>query len=393
MIEQLCPEGVEYKKFADCCEYVRGITYNKGQEEQDERAEAWSVLRANNITLSNNTLNFMDVKRVSTSVKIKESQKLKKGDILICAGSGSKEHVGKVAYIFEDIPYTFGGFMAVIRSNSINSRFLFHILTGGGFKEYLGMALNSTTINNLNSSIIENFSIPLPPLPIQSEIVRILDKFSLLEAELEAELDCRKRQYEYYRDNLLNFKQIGGGSAQVIWMKLGEVAEVGTGSCNGNEAEDEGKYPFFVRSKIIKRKNDYQFDEEAIIIPGEGGIGDIFHYINGKYALHQRVYRIHFKTNGINVKFVYYYMMACFKKFILKKAVCATVTSIRKPMIEDFLIPVPPLAEQERIASILDRFEALTTDISQGLPAEIAARRQQYEYYRDMLLTFKRKTA
>ena len=83
--------------------------------------------------------------------------------------------------------------------------------------------------------------------------------------------------------------------------RIGDVAEVGTGSSNGNEAEDEGEYPFFIRSQTVKAKNDYEYDEEAIIIPGEGGVGDIYHYISGKYALHQRVYRIHFTERSINM--------------------------------------------------------------------------------------------
>lgn len=127
----------------------------------------------------------------------------------------------------------------------------------------------------------------------------------------------------------------------VEWKELREVAYIGTGSSNGNEATENGKYPLFVRSKIVKRIDTYEFDEEAIVIPGEGGIGDIFHYINGKYALHQRAYRIHLLSDEISTKFVCYYMMSNFKKFILQKAVNATVSSIRKPMIEKFPIPFP----------------------------------------------------
>lgn len=166
----------------------------------------------------------------------------------------------------------------------------------------------------------------------------------------------------------------------VRFCKIGEVAEVGTGSSNGNESDDNGKFPFFVRSQTIKRKNTYEYDEEAIIIPGEGGIGEIFHYINGKYALHQRVYRIHFISNLIDSRFAYYYLSAYFKAFILRKAVSATVTSIRKPMIEQFPIPLPPLPVQQEIVRILDHFTELT--------AELTARRKQYAYYRDALLTF-----
>lgn len=215
LINELCPEGVEFVKFKDCCDYVRGITYNKSKEVFDDNTPAWNVLRANNITLSNNHLNFDDVKRVSKEVKVKSTQMLKNGDILICAGSGSKDHIGKVAYIEKNLEYTFGGFMAVIRSTKINTRFLFHILTGNSFKQYLSLALNSSTINNLNSSVMGNFEFPLPPIEVQTEIVRILDKFTELEAELEAELDCRKRQYEYYRDKLLSFNNVGGARSRV----------------------------------------------------------------------------------------------------------------------------------------------------------------------------------
>ncbi len=169
----------------------------------------------------------------------------------------------------------------------------------------------------------------------------------------------------------------------VEYLEIREIAQVGTGSSNGNEAEEGGVFPFFVRSQTVKRKNDYEYDEEAIIIPGEGGIGDIFHYIKGKYALHQRVYRIHFTSPSINVKFAFYYMKSAFKQFILMKAVSATVTSIRKPMIESFPLPVPPLPVQEEIVGILDTF----TELQAELQAELQKRLQQYNYYRDNLLT------
>lgn len=170
----------------------------------------------------------------------------------------------------------------------------------------------------------------------------------------------------------------------VKYLEIREIAQVGTGSSNGNEAEEGGVFPFFVRSQTVKRKNDYEYDEEAIIIPGEGGIGDIFHYIKGKYALHQRVYRIHFTSPSINVKFAFYYMKSAFKQFILMKAVSATVTSIRKPMIESFPLPVPPLPVQEEIVGILDTFTELQ--------AELQKRLQQYNYYRDNLLSFEGRT-
>ena len=170
----------------------------------------------------------------------------------------------------------------------------------------------------------------------------------------------------------------------VKFAQIGDICTVGTGSGNRQDATEDGRYPFFVRSKEVLLNDNYEFDEEAILIPGEGGIGDIFHYYNGKYALHQRTYRIHPTSDEINTKFLYYYMFANFKKFILMKAVSATVTSIRKPMIETFEIPIPPMEVQNRIVEVLDKMTALTAE----LEAELEARKQQYDYYRNKLLTF-----
>jgi predicted type I restriction-modification enzyme S subunit len=236
---------------------------------------------------------------------------------------------------------------------------------------------------------------PVPPLRVQARIVEILDKFTQLEAQLEAELqaelEARRKQYAYYRDQLLNFSQYPPLNVNIEWKTLGEVAEIGTGKSNRQDEAEDGLYPFYVRSKNILRSSTYQFDETAIIIPGEGGIGDIFHYTEGKYALHQRAYRIKVNTeNELFPKFLFYYMTNAFKPFILARCVGATATSIRKPMLADFPIPLPPLSEQRRIVDILDRFDTLTNSISEGLPKEIALRRKQYAYYRDALLSFPR---
>lgn len=155
LIQQYCPDGVDWKTFFDVCDYVRGITYNKSQEAKTPNGNAHKVLRANNITLHRNTLNFDDVKLVSTDVFVKPNQHLYEGDILMCAGSGSKEHVGKVAYIFQDMDYTFGGFMAVVRcKETIHPRYMFHILTSDYFSNHLDVQINSSTINNINNQVM-----------------------------------------------------------------------------------------------------------------------------------------------------------------------------------------------------------------------------------------------
>ncbi|MBY0346215.1 MAG: restriction endonuclease subunit S, partial [Neisseriaceae bacterium] len=162
--------AVEWKTLGEVAEYVRGLVYNKSSESSN--GQGYKVLRANNITLSSNLLNFDDVKIVNFDTKVKSSQKLYQNDILISAASGSREHVGKVAFIDEDIDCYFGGFMGVVRcSDVLNSRYLFHIFTSDIFQKYLDEMLNSSTINNLNSRVMGEFKIPIPPLAVQAEIV------------------------------------------------------------------------------------------------------------------------------------------------------------------------------------------------------------------------------
>ncbi len=210
LLQTLAPKGVEFRKLGDIGEYIRGVTYKKNQEINNLECGI-KVLRANNITLSNH-LNFEDIKVINKNVKIRKEQYLKKNDILICAGSGSSEHIGKVAFINTDFDYVFGGFMGVIRIREVNSRFVYHIFTSNIFKQYLERSLNTTTINNLNANILQNFLIPIPPLEIQQEIVKILDQFSILTTDLlagiPAEIKARKKQYEYYREKLLAFKPL-----------------------------------------------------------------------------------------------------------------------------------------------------------------------------------------
>lgn len=175
---------------------------------------------------------------------------------------------------------------------------------------------------------------------------------------------------------------------KVEWKKLGDVAEISTGKSNTNEKVDDGKYPFYVRSKDIKRSDKFEFDETAIIIPGEGGVGDIFHYVQGKYALHQRAYRIHLIKGELNPKFIYYFIVENFKRYIEKHAVSATVSSIRKPMIENFKVPILPLEIQDNIVNEMDEYTLYLNKIKNELQKEIDLREKQYKHYCEKLLTF-----
>lgn len=353
-------QKVEWKKLGEVCNVQRGRRLTK-----KDMIEDGEYLVYQNSMIPLGRYNKYNVKGGTTYV--------------ICAGSA-----GEIGYSSEDF-WAADDVSYFECPEFVHSKFVYYYLLTQ--QQRILQQVRRAGVPRLAPDVLRQLPIPLPPLSVQSRIVEILDKFTALEAELE----LRKKQYQHYREQLLNFSSTPPPHEfNVIWRKLGEVAEIGTGRSNREDEATDGAYPFYVRSKNILRSSTYQFDETAIVIPGEGGIGDIYHYVVGKYALHQRAYRIKLNSEEkIVPKFVYYYMTSAFKRYIISKSVGATATSIRKPMIEGFPIPLPPLSVQSRIVEILDKFDALTNSITEGLPLEIKLRRQQYEYYREQLLDFR----
>ena len=404
-------EKVEWKTLGEVCDYIRGIIYSKTAETTDSCG--WKVLRANNITLETRTLNFDEVKRVKSATRIRENQMLYRGDILICAGSGSKDHIGKTAYIDHNMDCTFGGFMGVLRvteENTISSRFLFHYIGSSAFINYLKTTLKSSTINNLNAGIINPFPIPLPPLRVQARIVEILDKFTQLEAELEA----RNKQYDFYRNRLLDFALRDDLKGQVEWKTLGEVCVHLRTGLNPRRnfklnTEDASNYYVTVRELggtelLYSEKTDLINDEALqlinnrsklkvndILFSGTGTIGKTA-FISKEptnWNIKEGVYALTLDTHYVLPMFVLRYLQTQSTiDWIDRMAAGGIVRSITMKNLEQLPIPLPPLSEQRRIVDILDRFDTLTNSISEGLPREIALRRKQYEYYRDALLRF-----
>lgn len=395
---------VEWKHLGDIASYIRGLTYTKNNESPNN--EGYKILRANNITLSNNTLNLDDIKIVKFDTKVKENQKLYKNDILISAASGSREHVGKVAFITADLDYYFGGFMGVIRCvNDVNPRYVFHILTSDLFQNYLNEVLNSSTINNLNSKVMEAFFVPIPPLDVQQEIVRILDAFTSLTAELTAELTSRQKQYQYFRDKLLNFDDISdrGGyetnpitkalwhNKKVVFKALGNISEnldfMRKPITSG--LREKGNIPYYGASGIVDYVKDYIFEGDYLLVSEDGANllarnTPIAFSISGKNWVNNHAHVLKFNTYTER-RFVEFYL----NNIDLTPYISgASQPKLNKNNLSNIKIPAPPFEEQQRIVTILDKFETLTNSIVDGLPKEIELRRKQYEYYREKLLSF-----
>ena len=382
LLRELCPDGVEYKRFDEVCTLNARIGWQRLTKAEYMSKGDYLLITGTDFTetheIDYSTCVYVTEERYKQDLKIQ----LKNGDILITKDGT----LGKVAQVKGlEMPATLNGGVFVVRckDGSLENRFILHYLLSNHFQSVVEQQKTGSTISHLTQTLFSRLMIPIPPLEIQREIVRILDNFTNLTSELTSELTARGIQYSYYRNKLLTFH------ANTKIVQLADIADIGTGSSNTNEAVEDGKYPFFVRSQEPLRKNDYEYDETAIITAGDGvGVGKVYHYIEGKYALHQRAYRIHINTPEVMSKYYFHYMKAKFLPYIQKTMFQGSVASIRRPMLNAFPVPVPPLDVQKRIVNVLDNFEKICSDLNIGLPAEIEARQKQYEYYRDKLLTF-----
>lgn len=395
LIERLCPDGVEYKTLGDVATISRGGNFQKKDfTEQGKPCIHYGQIYTRYGLFTDKTLTFINDECFA------KQKYAEPNDIIMAVTSENIEDICKCVAWLGTEKVAVSGHSAIIH-HSLDPKYLAYFFHSQHFFNQKRRLAHGTKVMEVTPDTLKSIKLPVPPLEVQREIVRILDNFTFLTTELAAELAARQKQYEYYRDLLLTFKPNESTilnertnelelSGAIRWMKLGDIADIGTGNGNTNEGLDTGKYPFFVRSQDIKYKNEYDFDETAIITSGDGvGVGKIFHFVSGKYALHQRAYRVHITSDNVLPKYFFYYFKNSFLTYISKASFHSSVTSIRRPMMINFPVPVPPLVVQQRIVDILDRFDTLCNDISSGLPAEIEMRQKQYEYYRDKLLSFK----
>lgn len=375
LIEQYCPDGVEYMKIGEVCKALpKGTLTTK--ELVEPNGHNYPVINSGRELYGYYT-HFNN-----------------EGDAFTVAARG--EYAGFITYFSGK--FWAGGLCYPYRSYSpnISTKFIFYYLKTR--QEYIRNTLVAEgSIPALNKGTLDLFEIPVPPLPVQEEIVRILDAFTELQAELQAELQKRKQQYNYYLDNLLNFKNInrGGYQAEVRWMKIGDICDVFTGgevpmgSIKGNTSFGSFIYPIWGNGKdIYGYATTYQIDKDAVCISSIGANSGAVFFHKSYFTPIIRLKVLIPRNQGISVRYLFYILS--FVGFDVKKS---SVPNMNSNEVKQKVIPIPSLVEQQRIVSILDRFDTLTTDLTQGLPAEIEKRRQQYEYYRDKLMTFKRKGA
>ena len=343
-----------------------------------------------------------------------KQNKLHRGDVVFTGSSETPNDVGMTSVVTVEPgrDVYLNSFCFILRPKDLSlfePDFLKHLLRSHVIRKRIIGSANGVTRFNISKSRLLKVSIPVPPLKIQEEIVRVLDSFAELETELETELERRKAQYVYYRDQLLDFKNENVlaksfCSNRPKYRQLKDIAsyvkskiDVESLPASSYVGVEDLKKNFQGRTACnIERRHSCSATE---YIPGDILLGNIRPYLKkmwlsdsyGGASGDVLVIRPN-DQKEIMSKFLWYCLTTDdFVSFIVRHSRGGKMPRGDKKMIMNYFVPVPPLEVQQRIVDILDKFDTLVNDISQGLPAEIEARRKQYEYYRDKLLTFKEK--
>jgi type I restriction enzyme S subunit len=257
---------------------------------------------------------------------------------------------------FRDHPYTAIGRVLVLQPKSDMAGRYFADVINSRVK----FANESTGVPQLTAPQISTYRLPVPPLPEQRAIAGALSDVDALLGVLD-QLIAKKRDLKQAAMQQLLTGQTRLPNFHGEWevKRLRDIAHIKTGSRNNEDKVADGQYPFFVRSETVERINSYSHDCEAILIPGEGQIGRIFHYIHGRFDVHQRVYAITQFKPEISARFVHFYLSKNFGAWAMQNTVKATVDSLRLPTFQTFEMKLPPtLAEQTAIAEVLADMDA-----------------------------------
>lgn len=376
LMEDLCPNGVEYKKLENVCDFITGFSFKSSLFKEYGNA----ICKTTNIIDGYISFEKMDYFDLDDYKENLEKYIIKKNDIIIGMSGTIKVGINKsntICYLNQRV----GKFIPNI--NHLNNKFLYYFLCN--IVETLYTDINEGSVKNLSNDEIKNICIPVPPLPVQKEIVRILDIFSELISELNLELNKRKSQYKYYINKLLTFSQ------PIPFEHLKEHIILRDNERKPVTKKDRisGCYPYYGANGIQDYVGNFIFDGTFLLVGEDGSVitengAPILNWAVGKIWVNNHAHILSEKK-GTLLRYLYY-ALQCVN---ISSVVRGTPPKLNQQNLNNIKIPVPPLEEQKRIVSILDRFDALCNDLSSGLPAEIEARKKQYEYYRDKLLTFK----
>lgn len=379
LLKQHCPNGVEFKELGEVCETLPKGTLKTSQ------------LTANGYPVINSGRDLYGY----------YSKFNNESNAFTIAARG--EYAGFVNFM--DSKFWAGGLCYPYRSNDENkllTKFIYyHLKTNES--NIMDSLVARGSIPAINKKDIDKkLKIPLPPLEIQQKIVDILDAFTELQAELQAELHARRKQYEYYRNKLLSFEELqrrtdmlNGGGLKLV--SLGELGKRNAGTkitANQMQALHKENAPvrIFAGGSTIADvdycdlpKKDV-IDKPSIICKARGYIG--FEYYDKPFS-HKSEFWSYTIDKNANQKFVYYFLINQQEHFQkLAKANSVKIPQLKVSNTDNFQIPLPPLSVQNDIVELLDKFDTLTNDLTSGIPAEIEARKKQYEYYRERLLSF-----
>lgn len=382
LIDKYCPNGVEYKPLGD--------------------KDVSIMQRGTSLTKKNATEGIYPVISGGKTPAFYCNLSNRNGETITVAGSGAG--AGYVQYWNEPI-FVCDAF-SIKGADDVLTKYLYYCLVNMQDKIYA--TKKGGGVPHVHISSIDKFLVPLPPPPVQEEIVKILDRFAEYAAELQAELQARQEQYEYYRNKLLTFNTIGGGTQSVIWIKMSEIGTfirgkrfVRTDIVNdgvpcihyGDMYTYYGLYATkskgMLRKELAPRMRYAQKNDVVIVAAGENkddiGIGMAW-LGDEPAAVHDACFI--FKSDLYPQYVSHYLRSKYYHKQIVKYVSEGKICSISAKGLGNTIIPIPSYEEQVRIATLLNKFDELVSDLSQGLPAEIKAVKEQYEYYRNKLLSF-----